>query len=130
MTPERLAEIRKRVDAATGGLWVVVHDGTERSVSTTESARFVCHLNSNMLRYSDDADFIAHARLDVPDLLAEMDRVWAHEQATMDGCLAVLTKARDALYGVLAALGLGYGASELLDELDEAVRQLSAGRRA
>ena len=77
-----------------------------------------------------DADFIAQARQDIPDLLAELEHIQAHEQATMEGCVAVLTKARDALYGVLAALGLGYGASELLDELDEAVRQLSVGRDA
>lgn len=73
LTPEERAEIRARADAATGGLWVVVYDGTERSVETTESGRFVCHLNSNMLRYSDDADFIAAARTDVPRLLDALE---------------------------------------------------------
>ena len=34
--------------------------------------RFVCHLNSNMLRSTDDAEFIAHARRDVPFLLTEV----------------------------------------------------------
>jgi hypothetical protein len=128
MTDERIARIRKRADAASLGPWQVVHDATEVSVESEPLGRFVCHLNDNMTAYWADAELIAHARQDIPDLLDELERIQGHEQATMDGCLATLTRARDALYGVLAALGLGYGASELLDELDEAVRQLGAGK--
>lgn len=128
MTDERIAGIRKRAEAATGGLWVVVHDGTERSISTTESGRFVCHLNSNMLRYSADADFIAHARADIPDLLAELERIQGWGDNTMADCLSLLVKAQTAVSGALEALGTGRGASDLLEELDEAVRQLSVGK--
>jgi len=73
LSAERMDEIRKRCKATTGGYWVVVHDGTERSVATTESGRFICHLNSNMPRYSDDADFIAYAHADIADLLAALE---------------------------------------------------------
>lgn len=72
MTDDQLSAIERRCEAATGGLWVVVRDGTERSIETTESGRFICHLNSNMLKYTDDADFIANARKDVPFLVAEV----------------------------------------------------------
>lgn len=64
----------------------------------------------------------------VVELEAENARLEGWGENTMDGCVGSLTKARDALYGVLTALGLGYGASALLDELDEAIRQLGAGR--
>lgn len=71
------------------------------------------------------------------DLYAERDRLTAENERlegwgenTMDGCLRILVKAQKAIAATLEAVGSGGGASALLDELDEAVRQLSAGRKA
>jgi len=50
MTEERLAEIKMRTEAATPGPWLV---------DASDSA---------------DALFMAHARQDIPDLLAEVER--------------------------------------------------------
>ena len=52
---ERLAQIRARVQAATPGPW------TTKTLHTTLA----------------DADFIAHSRQDIPDLLAELSRLRA-----------------------------------------------------
>lgn len=128
MTDERIDGIRRRAERATIGPWWVSRIGTEASIESEPLARFVCHLNSNMLRYSDDADFIAHARADIPDLLAELERIQGWGDNTMAGCLSLLVKAQTVVNGALEALGTGRGASDLLEEFDEAVRQLSAGR--
>lgn len=61
-------------------------------------------------------------------LTAENARLEGWGEATMDGCLRILVKAEAALVGVLEAVGSGRGASDLLEELSEAVRQLSAGK--
>jgi hypothetical protein len=73
------------------------------------------------------------ARLDaanqrIADLERENVRLEGWGQNTMDGCLAILVKAQAAISRTLAAVGCGPGASDLLDEIDEAVRQLSAGK--
>lgn len=53
MTPERLAEIKARAEAATSGPW---DDGCSHAVN---------------------GEFIAHARQDIPDLVAEVERLRA-----------------------------------------------------
>lgn len=75
MTDDRIARIRKRAEAATPGPWRMVHDATEVSVESAPLGRFVCHLNDNMTAYWADAALIAHARCDIPDLLAHIDRL-------------------------------------------------------
>lgn len=77
---QRVAEIRARLEAATPGPWQTWPDGTEESVESVSVGRFVCHLNSNMRQFREDAAFIAHAREDVPYLLARL----AAAEATMD----------------------------------------------
>lgn len=68
-------------------------------------------------------------RADRDRLTAENERLEGWGEATMEGCLGILVRAEQALSAVGEAIGVGPGASELLDELAEAVRQLSAGRR-
>lgn len=90
MTPDELAEVRARVDAATGGKWTALSDGTDDGdivwVRATDikphsyDFRDVALIGSpDMERVDDqtydDARFIAHAREDVPRLLAEVERL-------------------------------------------------------
>jgi hypothetical protein len=79
LTNEQLTEIRKRAEAATAGPW------------TIEKESYVCNagfwvtdtvimpdITSNIFEETD-AEFIAHAREDVPDLLAEIERLRADQ---------------------------------------------------
>ncbi|MEV5939892.1 hypothetical protein [Streptomyces sp. NPDC051994] len=76
LTPEREAEIRARAEAATEGPWHVEdHKPSLERLVVDEDGLLSVSLgylgNSNQ----PDARFIAHAREDVPALLAELDRV-------------------------------------------------------
>jgi hypothetical protein len=86
LTAEELIEIRGRADEATQGPWSVRHnyhydDGDWRDSDIR------CHPTGavfggipQVLAYADldeaDAEFIAHARADVPRLLDENERAW------------------------------------------------------
>ena len=88
---DRLAEIQARADAATDGPWaahafgypgqeepssIVVHRGNFdwQAISDGE---FVASMPMWDRQESDDADFIAHARTDVPALVAALRAVLA-----------------------------------------------------
>lgn len=74
LTDERLAEIRARADAATEGPWAADHTeiyGLHRGIWIAECSR------EEWGEGDVDGAFIAHARTDVPDLLAEVDRLRA-----------------------------------------------------
>ena len=75
MDEKRLSEIEARVDLATGGPWKhqpqpgpTAWDGI-----TADEGTFMAHVAS--VADSDDANFISHARQDVPELLAEVRRL-------------------------------------------------------
>ena len=67
MTKDRLKEIEARADAATDGPWMSVDSyiGVEEAEDQAvgETGR------------DADATFIAHARTDIPDLIAEVKRL-------------------------------------------------------
>ena len=77
----RISEIRARCEAATPGRWVWFRD----SILASEKGGFVlssCLYNDGSeLGYLDitqgDADFIAHAREDIPWLLDQLDKARA-----------------------------------------------------
>lgn len=83
--PSRLGEIQARADAATAGPWVSTQSADEESTTWIESPwgdvlnhdeRGSGHLHVNfswMKRL--DADFIAHARVDVPELVEALRAV-------------------------------------------------------
>ena len=71
MSPERLAEIRARVDAATPGPWHLDDDGAE--IKTPDHGTIADIWEPT--QESRNGEFIAGARTDVPDLLAENDRL-------------------------------------------------------
>jgi hypothetical protein len=89
ITPERIAEIKARCEAATEGPWVVEDWGDETYPSPSIVAPpstcipprgYPCEDLGNRIIYDEDGDcsdddinFIAHARADVPDLLAALE---------------------------------------------------------
>jgi len=69
-TPEREAEIRARCDAATEGPWRYRPYPTCVIAAPHEEV-------ADIQAGNDDAAFIAHARQDLPDALAEIERLRA-----------------------------------------------------
>ena len=65
ITEKRLSEIQARLDAVTGAPWTHDDDGV---VNGPIYGTYI-----SWESWPEDADFIAHARDDVPDLLAEVD---------------------------------------------------------
>lgn len=77
MTPERLAEIEARAEAATAGCWLAIPDNTYVGVHVGiqhESTGLISPIPRKDHAYAD-ANFIAHARTDIPDLIAEVKRL-------------------------------------------------------
>lgn len=81
LTPERLAEIRERVEGASEGPWIHYTPNPRHSLSSSVLSE---PLDSDPLAVSSevaegvakrDGAFIAHARTDVPDLLAAVQRL-------------------------------------------------------
>lgn len=70
MTPERLAEIKARADAATKGPWKVAEQDLECWIAGPTVVQ-----NQEGAFARPNAAFIAHAREDIPDLLAEVERL-------------------------------------------------------
>lgn len=77
-----LDAIRARAEAATPGLWHGPHDGEFGCVVQGDFGWVTPGLGPEYDQDTDqgqaDAEFIAHARQDVPDLLAEVERLRQH----------------------------------------------------
>lgn len=76
----RIALIKARLEAATPGPWQTWPDGTEESVESVAVGRFVCHLNSNMRQFREDAALIANAPDDLAWLLSEVEAATARAE--------------------------------------------------
>lgn len=72
MTPEALAEIRERAERATPGAWNLKKDG--RYEDHDECRIELPDDDIELCRY-ENGEFIAHAREDVPALIAEIARL-------------------------------------------------------
>lgn len=73
ITPEQIAEIKARTEKATPGPWIEVsHGNTVKSHGVDSLTGNVC---SAISPRTQNAAFIAHARQDIPDLLAEVERL-------------------------------------------------------
>lgn len=93
MTPEQLAAIEARANAASKPPWrwdgsydLCGKDGTADTYQWETSVLSIGHDGGCACRRScqleveiadPDADFIAHARADVPDMAVEINRLWA-----------------------------------------------------
>ncbi|WP_328313148.1 hypothetical protein OG432_24715 [Streptomyces sp. NBC_00442] len=85
LTPVREAEIRARVEAATEGPWHVEnHKPSLERLVEDETGLLSVSLGYLGNNNQDDAAFIAHAREDVPALLAELDRLRVERDALKD----------------------------------------------
>jgi|HubBroStandDraft_6_1064221.scaffolds.fasta_scaffold02059_20 hypothetical protein len=89
----RLREIQERCDAATPGPWRV--SKSEDIMADDASGGFII---ASGLSWQPEHDFIAHAREDVPFLLAEIDRLRAIEQRLKVFADAGGLDALDAIY--------------------------------
>lgn len=68
MNAERIEEIRKRAAASTRGPWEVGYDDYD-----SDTTLYIGEVEATVGRF--DAEFIAHAREDIPALLAEVERL-------------------------------------------------------
>lgn len=87
MTPEQLDEIEARANQATEGPWVVTtcrceHPGlkpSEHGVLATKTSGMLADFCES-LNDENDAEFIATARTDIPQLVAEVRRLRSQTQ--------------------------------------------------
>ena len=82
---ERLSAIERRASAATEGPWTVetFGDGEVSLIAGLDADHPVLSAwgyDAGLLLEKDDAEFIANARLDVPALLAEVERLQVENQ--------------------------------------------------
>jgi hypothetical protein len=79
LTPERLAGIRDRVDATPRGPWHTEYFGDAGYPQriANDAAILIADTHEGGTGLRPIPEFIAHARTDVPDLLAEVDRLTA-----------------------------------------------------
>lgn len=93
MDEKRLEEIEARAKAATPGPWTIFAR-SKRAVR----AIWLTRLNRDgdsvwtwpgfvQTSFEHDADFIAHARQDIPDLLAEIERLQAKNEELAIGII-------------------------------------------
>ena len=75
MTPDRLAEIKARADAATAGPWKGTTDEGVYLVNGKPIFETGCGCCTSGTLSEADAAFIASSRTDIPDLLAEVMRL-------------------------------------------------------
>lgn len=72
MTQRELDEIRERAEKATPGAWEVGHASIWARINGALTRIFaIC----GSRKWEPDAQFIAHARTDIPALLSEADRL-------------------------------------------------------
>ncbi len=87
MTPEQLQQIKERAENATAGPWRQIEDtrGTIIHAEETKGSASVtlCRATSSSAAAVRDADFIAHARTDIPEprrkklhLGSQMKKTW------------------------------------------------------
>ena len=84
MNAERLEQIKERAEKAVAGPWTVENPMDSPAVIANGHKQaydwdFIAHIETGKAKHSVKADrnasFIAHARQDIPDLLAEIERL-------------------------------------------------------
>ncbi len=73
MKPERLAAIKARYEAATEGEWEVAPDGY--TIWVDGDRCYIAQVHPFDPRKVENVSFIAHARTDIPNLVAEIERL-------------------------------------------------------
>lgn len=72
---EELSQMKARAEKATAGPWIRTHDCLIR----TQNTEIVVAEAWRRVKGAEDAAFIAHAREDVPRLVAEVERLQSQE---------------------------------------------------
>lgn len=127
MDESRLSAIKARVSAATPGPWDAVNGSiTDWNKGRPPTMEWVPRGAKPVDAAFSDADFIVHAREDVPDLVAEVERLHAMlpaalAQARREGARAMRTAAASA-----AAWNDGFEGCHVPEALDEVVAALFA----
>jgi hypothetical protein len=83
LTQDRIDEIWKREQAATEGPWWWINAKTcliNKKESVLQPILYGQEDFSILANNNEDKDFIAHARQDIPDLLAEVERLQAENE--------------------------------------------------
>ena len=137
MDAERIAEIRARVEAATPGPWEqgMIGDSLINEVDYSASFGFIevnAELSDDGQYGVADATFIAASRQDIPDLLAEVERLSAerdmwHTDATKLDALAVkfeaeLSRLRAVIEEALGAMIQHCSDADLFNLLDRGLK--------
>lgn len=83
MTEDQLRAIETRVDAATPGPWIGTTDPSHFDADCVDSSEWSMYVERRC-----DRDFIAHARADIPALVAEVRRL-QRENAVYEAAVAL-----------------------------------------
>lgn len=116
MDQKYISEIKAREQAATPGPWVSVFDlkGFTIYDMSGEKGKIIAKLRNSKCKYKQpDAAFIAHARTDIPALLAEVERL-TEELESSEKANDIGAKQND----------------ELLDKLEDADQQIATLKKA
>jgi hypothetical protein len=101
MTNEELAEIEARANAATPGPW----NDTSEGVASEKENYYICECYQNDpddVIIDADRKFIAHARDDIPNLIAEIKRLRTGIKCAIEGDVRTMVdsnQARDVCIG-------------------------------
>lgn len=98
MTPERLADIEARDKAATEGPWVGRHGDVwiEGGLTNRDQIARVSLAGKDSDTFWANVDFIAHARQDIPDLIAYIRELEADQKELLTEHNAALAAIRAA----------------------------------
>ena len=82
ITNAELTQMKERAEKATGGPWE--HDVWSNAITNDGgSVDIISNVDGQISVYDNDAEFIAHAREDVPRLVAEVERLREHIQSAL-----------------------------------------------
>ncbi|RKQ36218.1 hypothetical protein [Kocuria tytonis] len=116
MTREQFDAIRERVDATTEGPWTRWAGLDDRDNSVASDGREDAPTVADVIPEKDDAAFIAHAREDVPALLAEVERRGA--RLTVDDDMVERAKrAFGAATAQVSSIPLGMSEAMFIDSV-------------
>jgi hypothetical protein len=93
-----IEEIKAREQAATPGPWVSIFDLKGFTVydMSGEKGVIIAKLRNSKCKYKQpDADFISHARTDIPALLAEVERLTEENDVLKSECKAHIRQAQE-----------------------------------
>ena len=86
ISAEQLQEIKARCDAATPGPWQQSWvEGADGAIAVVDvDGDVICDMGNTLLDEYKSANFIAHARADIPALIAEVERLQELAEALKD----------------------------------------------